>query len=146
MKNCHLYQGCRRRRRCRCICRIDACSGLSQDCHVLCLRDLLCCRLAPTLPQLVPRDAVQDEVPAIHRQPRQQPTVVRLPDHQDRQRHQLCRRRAPRVRDGGPITEMHQRQVRALLVRSNLAEGGNEVGVRFTLHQSPSGSATGSAA
>lgn len=57
-----------------------------QSCHtctlqyrlVLCQISLLPLWVAVTLPELVPWNHVQDPVPAIHRQPRQQPTFVRL--------------------------------------------------------------------
>lgn len=77
----------------------------------------------------MPWNAVQDLVPTVHRQPRQQPSLVSLASQQHCQRHKLCRRRAPRVRDGGPIPQMHQRQVAVLLALElrNLAEGGDEV-------------------
>merc|ERR1711865_1263372 len=84
--------------------RVDGCPGFIQDCHVLCHHLTLCSWVALTQPELVPWNAVQDLVPTVHRQPRQQASLVSLTSQQHCQRHKLCRWRAPRVRDRGPIT------------------------------------------
>ena len=107
-----------------------------QDQLVGCERGLLCRWLAVALPELVPRNHPQDPVPTIHRQPRQQPTLVRLSCEQHRERRQLGRRCAPCVGHGAPISEVRDhRQVRVLplLVERDFVKGGDEMVVVLRL-------------